>query len=67
MFPVDLLSVCFVGFLEVFVSACVFWVVVKSVWAGLFAAEFPLVGFFLKVAVSDVFLVIDVSAFAGAL
>ena len=63
----DLLSVCFVGFLEVFVSACVFWVVVKSVWAGLFAADFPLAGFFLKVSVSDVFLVVDVSAFAVAL
>ena len=63
----DLLSVCFVGFLEVFVSVCVFWVVVESVWAGLFAADFPLAGFFLKVSVSDVFLVVDVSAFAGAL
>ena len=37
----DLLSVCFVGFLKVFVSVCVFWVVVESVWAGLFAADFP--------------------------
>ena len=63
----DLLSVCFAGFLKVFVSVCVFWVVVKSVWAGLFAADFPLTGFFLKVSVSDVFLVVDVSAFAGAL
>ena len=63
----DLLSVCFTGFLKVFVSVCVFWVVVKSVWAGLFAAEFPLAGFFLKVSVSDIFLVVDMSAFAGAL
>ena len=63
----DLLSVCFVGFLEVLVSVFVFWVVVKSLWAGLFAAKFPLAGFFLKVSVSDVFLVVDVSAFAGAL
>ena len=63
----DLLSVCFAGFLKVFVSGCVFWVVVKSVWAGLFAAEFPLAGFFLKVSVSNVFLVVDVPAFAGAL
>ena len=63
----DLLSVCFVGFFEVSVSVCVFWVVVKSVWAGLFAAEFPLAGFFLEVSVCDVFLVVDVSAFAGAL
>ena len=67
MFPVDLLSVCFAGFFKVFVSVCVFWVVVKSVWAGLFIAEFPLTGFFLKVSVGDVFLVVDVSAFAGAL
>ena len=49
------------------VSVFVFWVVVKSVWAGLFAAEFPFTGFFLKVSVSDVFLVVDVSAFVGAL
>ena len=63
----DLLSICFAGFLKVFVSVCVFRVVVKSVWAGLFTAEFPLAGFFLKVSVSDVFLVVDVSAFAGAL
>ena len=63
----DLLSVCFAGFLKVFVSVCVFWVVVKSVWAGLFTADFPLAGFLLKVTVSDVFLVVDVSAFAGAL
>ena len=63
----DLLSVCFAGLFKVFVSVCVFWVVVKSVWAGLFAADFPLAGFFLKVTVSDVFLVVDVSAFAGAL
>ena len=49
------------------VSVFVFWVVVKSLWAGLFAAEFPLAGFFLKVSVSDVFLVVDMSAFAGAL
>ena len=63
----DLLSVCFAGFLKAFVSDCVFWVVVKSVWAGLFAADFPLAGFFLKVSVSNVFPVVDVSAFAGAL
>ena len=63
----DLLSVRFVGFLEVLVSVFVFWVVVKSLWAGLFAAKFPLAGFFLQVPVSDVFLVVDVSAFAGAL
>ena len=63
----DLLSVCFAGFLKVLVSACVFWVVVKSLWAGLFAAEFPLAGFFLKVSVSDIFLAVDMSAFAGAL
>ena len=49
------------------VSVCVFWVVVKSVWAGLFAAKFPLAGFFLKVSVGDVCFVVDVSAFAGAL
>ena len=49
------------------VSVCVFWVVVKSVWAGLFTADFPLAGFLLKVTVSDVFLVVDMSAFAGAL
>ena len=49
------------------VSVFVFWVVVKSLWAGLFAAEFPLAGFFLKVSVCDVFFVVDVSAFAGAL
>ena len=49
------------------VSVCVFWVVVKSVWAGLFATEFPLAGFLLKVSVGDVFLVVDVSAFAVAL
>ena len=49
------------------VPVCVFWVVFKSVWARLFTAEFPLAGFFLKVPVSDVFLVVDVSAFAGAL
>ena len=49
------------------VSVFVFWVVVKSVWAGLFTADFPLTGFFLEVSVSDVFLVVDVSAFAGAL
>ena len=63
----DLLSVCFVGFLEIFVSVSVFWVVVESVWAGLFAAGFPLAGFLLKVSVKDVFLVVDVSALAGAL
>ena len=63
----DLLSVCFAGFLKVFVSVGVFWVVAEPVWAGLFTAEFPLAGFFLKVSVSDVFLVVDVSAFAGAL
>ena len=63
----DLLSVCFAGFLKVFVSGCVFWVVVKSLWAGLFAAEFPLAGFLLKMPVSDVCLVVDVSAFVGAL
>ena len=63
----DLLSVCFVGFLEIFVSVSVFWVVVESVWAGLFAADFPLARFFLKMSVSDVFLVVDMSAFAGAL
>ena len=63
----DLLSVCFAGFFKVFVSVCVFWVVVKSVWAGLFAADFPLAGFLLEVSVSDVFLVVDVPAFAGAL
>ena len=33
----------------------------------MFVAEFPLAGFFLKVTVSDVFLVVDVSAFTGAL
>ena len=63
----DLLSVCFAGFLKVFVSVCIFWVVAKSIWAGLFAADFPLAGFFLEVSVSNVFLVVDVSAFAGAL
>ena len=63
----DLLSVCFVGFLEVLVSVFVFWVVVESLWAGLFAAKFPLVGFFLKVSVGDVCFVVDVSTFAGAL
>ena len=63
----DLLSVCFVGFLEVLVSVFVFRVVVKSLWAGLFAAELPLAGFFLKVSVGDVCFVVDVSAFAGAL
>ena len=63
----DLLSVCLAGLLKVFVSICIFRVVAKSVWAGLFAADFPLVGFFLEVTVSDVFLVVDVSAFAGAL
>ena len=67
MFLVDPLSVCFTGFLKVFVSICVFWIVARSVWAGLFAAGFPLVGFLLKVSVKDVFLVVDVSAFAGAL
>ena len=49
------------------VSVFVFWVVVESVWAGLFTAGFPLTGFFLEVSVSDVFLVVDVSAFASAL
>ena len=63
----DRLSVCLAGFLKVLVSACVFWVVVKSLRAGLFVAEFPLAGFLLKVSVGDVFLVVDVSAFAGAL
>ena len=63
----DLLSVCFVGFLEIFVLVSVFWVVVESVWAGLFFTEFPLAGFLLKMPVSDVCLVVDVSAFVGAL
>ena len=63
----DLLFVRFAGFLKVFVSVCIFWVIAESVWAGLFATEFPLAGFFLKVSVGDVFLVVDVSAFAGAL
>ena len=66
-FLVDLLSVCLAGLLKVFVSICIFRVVAKSVGAGLFTAEFPLAGFFLKVSVSDVFLVVDVSAFTGAL
>ena len=61
------MSVRFAGFLEVFVSICIFWVIAESMLAGLFAADFPLAGFLLEVSVSDVFLVVDVPAFAGAL
>ena len=61
------MSVRFAGFLEVFVSICVFWVVAEPMWTGLFAADFPLAGFLLEVSVRDVFLVVDVPAFAGAL